>query len=670
MAKYEHWVNILNSQYEFNIEFATKIYTIDNGIDINPKDIGQLMICLNTWAELGEDMAFIGWKPMLRDLLLKLGLKVLTEQLDEVALALVAHREPKCLGEVYYNACNYISAVPGVDTVDNLERFANLMQLLRFTKRFTYEGSTVSAAERAALSKFREANKSCWSWQDARSKYPYQQDGWCTDDNGEYMRDEHGKLVPKYIHIPASESEGQDTRPGYTLILAVKRYLTDMLGEECWTDFEEILGGFSSGSAWDPILDRTIRKRADKIRALYMDQKEWMRMEVGNSSGYIITRILNGKVESDIRHSLILLRELRGSKMLAVPKNMTSRRLICPEPILRAWYAFRVRKLFEGQLSRNGYIKYLNWEDQGQNRYLALLGSVGCGWSTLDLSSASDYQSRDLTFMLLPEWSRSYVYNSISNFVRVGTDTIRVRCLSTSGNQLTWFLLGAVVWAIAEYGCSWYTDSEGNRLHASAYGDDLAVPDCAVETVVQLLTRFGFVVNNDKSYSGDSAFRESCGGDYYCGYDVTPKYWKRGIVDISNKTELIEFIVNLQHKLYRYPRTRTLLNTVARALDPLMTASPIGWECTDLWDGNVSVTDAENMQHRGSTAGYSGKHDDLLYDDTVQWHQYISFLYNGPRYASDEDRDWGISSSYLDRSLVSDATPQWGWLKSIYLNKR
>jgi hypothetical protein len=58
------------------------------------------------------------------------------------------------------------------------------------------------------------------------------------------------------------------------------------------------------------------------------------------------------------------------------------------------------------------------------------------------------------------------------------------------------------------------------------YGDDIIVPtEMATSTMVTLET-FGLRVNHSKSYC-TGFFRESCGGDYYKGVDITPVYCRQ-----------------------------------------------------------------------------------------------------------------------------------------------
>jgi len=55
------------------------------------------------------------------------------------------------------------------------------------------------------------------------------------------------------------------------------------------------------------------------------------------------------------------------------------------------------------------------------------------------------------------------------------------------------------------------------------YGDDIIIPTDMVSEALRSLTAYGFVVNRHKSF-WNGKFRESCGGDFYDGIDVSVGY--------------------------------------------------------------------------------------------------------------------------------------------------
>jgi len=53
------------------------------------------------------------------------------------------------------------------------------------------------------------------------------------------------------------------------------------------------------------------------------------------------------------------------------------------------------------------------------------------------------------------------------------------------------------------------------------YGDDIVIPKKSFRDVVAALEVFGFTPNKKKTFAS-GPFRESCGGDYFMGYNVRP----------------------------------------------------------------------------------------------------------------------------------------------------
>jgi len=56
----------------------------------------------------------------------------------------------------------------------------------------------------------------------------------------------------------------------------------------------------------------------------------------------------------------------------------------------------------------------------------------------------------------------------------------------------------------------------------SVFGDDCIISTEDTPEFITLCESIGFIVNEEKSFSGEHPFRESCGGDYLQGYDVRP----------------------------------------------------------------------------------------------------------------------------------------------------
>jgi len=71
------------------------------------------------------------------------------------------------------------------------------------------------------------------------------------------------------------------------------------------------------------------------------------------------------------------------------------------------------------------------------------------------------------------------------------------------------------------------------------FGDDLIVPIDKNEEAVKALVEFGFIPNREKSFA-EGSFRESCGGDFFCGINVRPKYIRVGLSSMT-AVEVVDF---------------------------------------------------------------------------------------------------------------------------------
>jgi hypothetical protein len=85
---------------------------------------------------------------------------------------------------------------------------------------------------------------------------------------------------------------------------------------------------------------------------------------------------------------------------------------------------------------------------------------------------------------------------------------------SSMGNGAT-FCIETLLFAAACY-------AVGSK-EFSVYGDDVIIETELFEAYKALTGFLGFTINEEKSFTS-GPFRESCGGDYYDGIDVTPVY--------------------------------------------------------------------------------------------------------------------------------------------------
>lgn len=216
---------------------------------------------------------------------------------------------------------------------------------------------------------------------------------------------------------------------------------------------------------------------------------------------------------------------VRGSKLATVPKNEDTMRTIAIEPSGNMALQLAAGRYLEGTLR---YIGLDIRTQQPKNKAAALRGSVDGSLATLDLKSASDMIGLDLVRRLMPrEWI--WLLETLrSREIRLPCgEWVTMNMVSTMGNGFTFPLMTLIIVALI-YG---YRAQHGGPslfldwTNTCVFGDDIIVPVHEYESISAVLAQAGFVVNTDKSY-GAGPFRESCGGDYYEGVDVTPFYVK------------------------------------------------------------------------------------------------------------------------------------------------
>lgn len=210
----------------------------------------------------------------------------------------------------------------------------------------------------------------------------------------------------------------------------------------------------------------------------------------------------------------------RGSSLSTVPKNEKTNRTICTEPTLNMYFQLGAGACLERLLKKGHNIDLSLQPDR--NKAMARQGSVDGKFATIDLRSASDTISTTLVKRLLP--NDLYVLLDLvrSKETQINGEWIRLHMFSSMGNGFT-FPLQTLIFAElvrqAYVVLGIKPDTTDANRNYSVFGDDIICLKEAYDFVCQVLSGSGFVVNDDKSFNA-GAFRESCGGDYFRGFDI------------------------------------------------------------------------------------------------------------------------------------------------------
>lgn len=241
---------------------------------------------------------------------------------------------------------------------------------------------------------------------------------------------------------------------------------------------------------------------------------------------------------------------VQGNRITTVAKDSDCDRIIAIEPDLNMYFQKGIGGLIRSRLRQ---FTNVNLDDQLPNKELARLGSVDGMNSTIDLASASDSISMTLvTALLPPDWVSAIEHCRSPYGVLPDGEKILYRKVASMGNGFTFELESLIFWALGSAVLELNPCELSNRFRV--YGDDITFPTSRSQVLISLLNRCGFDCNASKTFL-TSDFRESCGGHYFKGTDVTPFYIRE---NITEPTKLIQ-----AHNQYVLWRRRASFNRLS-----------------------------------------------------------------------------------------------------------
>lgn len=255
---------------------------------------------------------------------------------------------------------------------------------------------------------------------------------------------------------------------------------------------------------------------------------------------------------------------VKGSRLTTVPKNETTHRTIAIEPSGNMALQLAAGMYLEGALRSIGLdIR----SQQPKNKLLALSGSITDDLATIDLKSASDMFTPELVRLLLPERWYKLLMCLRSEYIELPDgEQLKLNMISTMGNGFTFPLMTLIITALVYANRCTRKGSpslfiDWNRT--CIFGDDIIIPSDEYASLTCVLESAGLVVNHDKSYAS-GPFRESCGGDFYEGYDVTPFYIKSLATDSDVYVALNQVMEWSARHNVLLPRTMLFLKSCLR----------------------------------------------------------------------------------------------------------
>jgi len=271
--------------------------------------------------------------------------------------------------------------------------------------------------------------------------------------------------------------------------------------------FESLIGSFSGGAS-------TSRNRTESHPA----RKYVGEAHITASALTIFEDLIVDMPGWTIDQSLIKI--VDGNVMFTVPKKADIDRCACKEPDLNMFMQKGLGAEIRRCLKRVG----IDLNDQSRNRELARQGSISGDLVTLDLSSASDSVTSSLVYLLMPSPWFTLLDALRCESTWIDGELHRNEMFSSMGNGFTFELESLIFWALSK-ATAYFTGTPGV---ISIYGDDIICPRGMAQDLIWILSVFGFSTNVDKSFI-DGPFRESCGGHYHNGLDVTPFYLRKPV---------------------------------------------------------------------------------------------------------------------------------------------
>jgi hypothetical protein len=213
------------------------------------------------------------------------------------------------------------------------------------------------------------------------------------------------------------------------------------------------------------------------------------------------------------------------ARVCLVPKDSRGPRIISCEPAELMYFQQGLMQKLYCILEANNLTRgQINFSDQTINQQLAKHGSIYNDLATLDLSEASDRVSLKLVEALFPpNWFEAFEACRSEGTLMPSGKIVKLNKFAPMGSACCFPVEAMVFWSIAQASVR-TSDTVYHKKYTYpvyVYGDDIIVPTSFVGSVIDALQNVGLKVNVSKSYI-NGPFRESCGGDYHNGYDVTP----------------------------------------------------------------------------------------------------------------------------------------------------
>lgn len=286
----------------------------------------------------------------------------------------------------------------------------------------------------------------------------------------------------------------------------------------------------------------------------------------------------------------------RPATLLFVWKDVKSLRSICKEPAAMQYHQQSELLKLDVLFRTSTWSKMIDMGDQIRSQKAAQQASALGTHSTIDLSKASDSIAYSVIKAVMPHRLLKPLTATRSTRVKLPNGRIyRMAKFAPMGsavcfpvqsmlfaatsllayltvwywknvenvNNERWFAtmpsdymipIDAPVLSVPEL-LQGFTERLDNKLVGKRsrsiliFGDDIILPEEAVDTLYTYLSDLGLIVNTDKSFRAPSEFREACGMFAWRGVDVTPLKAKTPLAPLGSLDHL-KYMIGLANRAY------------------------------------------------------------------------------------------------------------------------
>lgn len=264
------------------------------------------------------------------------------------------------------------------------------------------------------------------------------------------------------------------------------------------------------------------------------------------------------------------------NRIVFVPKNALSHRIISAEPVWLTWLQHAIQERLYDYVEKHP--KMFTWfSNQETSREYALRGSRDGSYATIDYSSASDSVT---TAMVDQLYCKTYIHEPLlitrSHVAELPSgEFCKLHKYAPMGSALCFPVMDIIILAVCEWSIRKALGRPGKPGDYCVYGDDAIIRKEAVDAFRHASLLLGLSVNTDKSYWKSTTphfYRESCGIEAMDGTDVTPFRYSRKqepLIGMSPAQEgAIESVIALCNRAYAdygYSQLRSVAQEVVTA---------------------------------------------------------------------------------------------------------